>query len=50
MILSGAGGNILNITQIACSVGQQALGAKRISFGYTNRTLSFFKEDDLSPE
>jgi len=50
MIMSGAGGNILNITQIACSVGQQALWAKRISFGYTNRTLSFFKENDLSPE
>ncbi len=49
MILSGAGGNILNITQIACCVGQQALWAKRINLGYTNRTLSFFKEHDLSP-
>jgi len=49
MILSGAGGNILNITQIACSVGQQVLWAKRINFGYTGRTLSFFKERDLSP-
>jgi len=50
MIMSGAGGNVLNITQIACSVGQQALWSKRISLGYTNRTLSFFKEHDLSPE
>jgi len=50
MIRSGAGGNILNVTQIACSVGQQALWAKRISLGYTNRTLSFFKEHDLSPK
>jgi len=49
MIISGAGGNILNITQIACCVGQQALWAKRIGLGYTNRTLSFFKEEDLSP-
>jgi len=49
MIISGAGGNILNITQIACCVGQQALWAKRIALGYTNRTLSFFKENDLSP-
>ncbi len=48
MIISGAGGNILNITQIACCVGQQVLWAKRISLGYTNRTLSFFKENDLS--
>ena len=50
MIISGAAGNILNITQIACSVGQQSLWSKRISFGYTNRTLSFFKENDLSPK
>jgi DNA-directed RNA polymerase subunit A' len=50
MIISGAGGNMLNITQISCSVGQQALWAKRIGLGYTNRTLSFFKENDLSPK
>jgi len=49
MISSGAGGSMLNITQIACCVGQQSLWGKRISFGYTNRTLSFFKEGDLSP-
>jgi len=49
MINSGAGGNILNITQIACSVGQQALKGMRINFGYTNRTLSCFKKGDLSP-
>ncbi len=50
MITSGAGGNILHITQIACSVGQQALWGKRINFGYNNRTLSFFNEHDLSPK
>ncbi|MBR9703861.1 DNA-directed RNA polymerase subunit A' [Candidatus Pacearchaeota archaeon] len=50
MMNSGAGGNILNITQMACCVGQQALWGKRISIGYTNRTLSFFKENDLSPK
>lgn len=49
MIISGAGGNILNITQIACSVGQQSLWNERISLGYNNRTLSSFKENDLSP-
>jgi len=49
MIISGAGGNILNITQIACCVGQQALWAKRINIGFTGRTLSFFKENDLTP-
>ena len=50
MIMSGAGGNILNITQMACCVGQQALWAKRISLGYSNRTLPFFREHDLSPQ
>ncbi|MDD5193097.1 MAG: DNA-directed RNA polymerase subunit A' [Candidatus Nanoarchaeia archaeon] len=50
MIDSGAGGNVLNITQMACCVGQQALWSKRIGIGFTNRTLSFFKEGDLSPK
>ncbi len=49
MINSGAGGSTLNITQIACSVGQQVLNGRRIDFGYTGRTLSFFRKDDLSP-
>jgi DNA-directed RNA polymerase subunit A' len=49
MIQSGGGGNILNITQMACCVGQQALWGKRIDFGYDKRTLSFFKQGDLSP-
>ncbi len=50
MMSSGAGGNVLNITQMACVVGQQALWAERIGIGYSNRTLSFFKENDLSPK
>ena len=50
MISSGAGGSMLNITQIACSVGQQVLHGRRIDFGYTERTLSFFKKGDLSPK
>ena len=49
MIVSGAGGNILHISQIACCVGQQSLWSKRIEFGYTNRTLSSFKQGDLNP-
>ena len=49
MIMSGGGGNILNIIQIACCVGQQALWGKRIDIGYTQRTLSFFEKMDLSP-
>tara|TARA_Y100000310_G_scaffold289183_1_gene315398 strand:+ start:3849 stop:7358 length:3510 start_codon:yes stop_codon:yes gene_type:complete len=50
MITSGAGGNILNVTQIACSVGQQSLWSERINLGFHNRTLSHFKEHDLSPK
>ena len=50
MIKSGGGGNILNITQMASCVGQQALGNRRVDFGYTGRTLSFFKQGDLSPK
>ncbi|MBI2044075.1 DNA-directed RNA polymerase subunit A' [Candidatus Pacearchaeota archaeon] len=49
MIISGGGGNILNITQIACSVGQQALMGKRIDIGYQKRTLSSFRKGELSP-
>jgi len=50
MIKSGGGGNMLNITQMACCVGQQALWGKRIDVGYTKRTLSFFEKGDLSPK
>ncbi len=49
MIKSGGGGNILNITQMACCVGQQAFAGGRVNIGYTGRTLSFFKQRDLSP-
>ena len=50
MITPGAAGSMLNITQISACVGQQALGSRRINFGYTNRTLPFFKINDLGPE
>jgi len=49
MIKSGGGGNILNITQMACCVGQQAFMGGRIGIGYADRTLSFFERGDLSP-
>jgi DNA-directed RNA polymerase subunit A' len=50
MIKAKARGSLLNVTQIACSVGQQVLNGKRIDFGYTERTLPFFKKGDLSPK
>ncbi len=49
MIVPGAKGSLLNITQIGCCVGQQALWGKRINFGYNERTLSAFKKGDLEP-
>ena len=49
MIRSGSGGNILNVAQMSCSVGQQDLEGKRIDIGYSGRTLSSFKKGDLSP-
>ncbi len=50
MIKSGSGGSMINVTQMGCCVGQQSLWNKRINFGYSGRTLSFFKNGDLSPE
>ena len=47
---SGARGNIMSIVQMHAGVGQQSLQGKRISRGYTNRTLALFKKGDLSPE
>ncbi len=50
MIESGARGKLLNVIQMAAVVGQQALRGRRISYGYSGRTLSHFKKGDLSPE
>lgn len=49
MITSGGAGNMMQITQMACCVGQQAFMGGRIDIGYNNRTLSCFKKKDLSP-
>jgi DNA-directed RNA polymerase subunit A' len=50
MAESGARGSILNLTQMAGCVGQQAVGGERINRGYEDRTLSHYKPNDLSPE
>jgi DNA-directed RNA polymerase subunit A' len=50
IISSGAAGSMLNITQIGCCIGQQTMWNKRIGFGYTERTLSFFKQGDIGPQ
>ena len=48
MVKSGAAGKFINLTQMAATVGQQALRGKRISKGYKERTLSSFKKGDLT--
>ena len=50
MAKSGARGNPLQIAQMTALVGQQALRGKRIETGYSGRTLSYFKKNDLRPE
>ncbi|WP_336328200.1 DNA-directed RNA polymerase subunit A' [Halovenus sp. HT40] len=50
MAESGARGSMLNLTQMAGCVGQQAVRGERINRGYENRTLSHFEENDLSAD
>lgn len=50
MARSGARGSILNITQMAACVGQQAVRGARITRGYRNRTLSHFGFGDLGAD
>lgn len=49
MARAGARGNILNLTQMAASLGQQSVRGERIVRGYTNRTLPHFKVGDRGP-
>jgi len=48
MAKSGARGSLLQLAQIAALVGQQALRGRRIEIGFTERTLPYFKKNDLS--
>jgi len=48
MAKSGARGSMLNLTQMAGCVGQQAVRGERINRGYEDRTLSHFQKHDLS--
>ncbi len=48
MAESGARGSMLNLTQMAGCVGQQAVRGERINRGYEDRTLSHYKPNDLS--
>ncbi len=50
MARSGARGSMLNLSQMAGVIGQQAVRGERLSRGYWNRTLPHFKEGDLGAE
>jgi len=50
MARSGARGSMLNLTQMAGCVGQQAVRGERINRGYEDRTLSHYPRDDLSAD
>ena len=48
MSASGARGSNLNLSMMTACVGQQALRGRRITKGYSGRTLSCFKTGDFS--
>ncbi len=50
MARSGARGSMLNLSQMAGCVGQQAVRGERIRRGYKNRTLPHFRKGDLGAE
>jgi DNA-directed RNA polymerase subunit A' len=50
MARSGARGSMLNLTQMAGCVGQQAVRGERINRGYEDRTLAHYEQNDLSAE
>ncbi|HVL87479.1 MAG TPA: DNA-directed RNA polymerase subunit A' [Candidatus Thermoplasmatota archaeon] len=50
MAKSGARGSMLNLSQMAGCVGQQAVRGERISRGYQNRTLPHFRRGDLGAD
>ncbi len=50
MAKTGAKGNMLDITQMSASLGQMSVRGNRLHRGYINRSLSSFKENDLSAE
>ena len=47
---SGAMGKILSIVQMHAGVGQQSLRGQRLTRGFKDRTLSYFRSDDIGAE
>ncbi|MCK4443081.1 MAG: DNA-directed RNA polymerase subunit A', partial [Thermoplasmata archaeon] len=50
MAKSGARGSMLNLSQMAGCIGQQAVRGERLSRGYWNRTLPHFEVGDLGAD
>ncbi len=50
MAKTGARGSYVNLAQTSALVGQESLEGERINRGYTGRTTSHFKKDDLGLE
>jgi DNA-directed RNA polymerase beta' subunit len=50
MVKSGSKGKETNIAQIIACVGQQNVDGKRISYGFTDRTLPHFTKYDDGPD
>ena len=50
MAKTGARGSMLNLSQMAGCIGQQAVRGERLYRGYTDRTLPHFKRNDLGAE
>lgn len=49
-VTSGSKGSTLNISQIIACVGQQNIDGKRITKGFTDRTLCHFQRFNILPE
>jgi DNA-directed RNA polymerase subunit A' len=47
MARTGAKGNILDLTQIAASLGQMSVRGERLSRGYSERSLSHYKKGEI---
>jgi DNA-directed RNA polymerase II subunit RPB1 len=50
MVVSGAKGSSMNISQVIACVEQQNVEGKLIPFGFKHRTLPHFIKDDYGPE
>jgi DNA-directed RNA polymerase II subunit RPB1 len=50
MVTGGSKGSFINISQIIACVGQQNVEGARIPFGFRNRSLPHFAQDDSGPE